>query len=227
MGYGFNLKNKEILDSMRSPEVYNFNMAMNYALLSNDPSVIRRFFQVDIGRYAKDTWLQMERNNLFLGSYVPGQAFCYFGLIPMIVQGKVNLVASNGFICKSDNKAIDDALNKAVEKANIQQKFVDGAYWESGIGDVLYRVSYNPEISEEPIIDVIAPAHFEVNYSRGKIKSFVIKEVSDIDPSYELHEIHYKTDSGFVGITYRFVKDGKYVAKVSGLAKSFIINCET
>lgn len=209
--YNFNLKNKELIDDIRSPAVYEYNMAQNLALLSNDTSVIRRFYQVQVPKYFKDVWLAQEATDKFLAQYIPGQAFAYFGIIPMIVQAKVNLVASNGFICKSDDEEIDAILNKLKDEAELQKKFCDGVYWESGIGDVAYRISYCPEISGKPIIDVIEPQHLEVNYRRGQIKSFVIKEASQEDPSYELREIHYKDEEGFVNIAYRFAVDGKYV----------------
>lgn len=211
--YNFDLKNKEIIDNIRSPAVYAYNMAQNLALLSNDASVIRRFYQVEIPKYFKDTWLTQEAENKFLGHYTPGQAFAYFGIVPMIVNAKVNLVASNGFKCESDDEEIDEVLNELIDEAELLKKFCDGVYWESGIGDVAYRVSYCPEICDKPIIDIIEPQHLEVNYKRGKIKSFVVKEVSKDDPTYELREIHCKNEEGYVCIDYRFAKDGKYVPK--------------
>lgn len=214
--YIFNLEDKEIIDQIRSPNVYNFNMAMNLALLSNDISVIRRFFQVGVARYFKDQWLTQEVANTFMGHYEPGQAYAYFGIIPMIVQGKVNLIASNGFECKSDDKDLEKKLNRVKELAELEKKFVEGAYWESGIGDFAYRISYDPELSELPIIDVIEPQHLEVNYSHGRIKSFVVKEVSSEDPSYELCEIHHKNQNGYAVIDYRFRKDGRYVPTNDG-----------
>ena len=209
--YVFNLKNKELIDTIRSPAVYEFNLAQNLALLSNDTSVVRRFYQVEIPKYFKDVWLSMEGRDLFMGQYIPGQAFCYFGLIPMIVQGKVNLVASNGFVCDSNDKELDDILNKIKETAKLEEMFVKGVYWESGIGDFAYRVSYQPELSSLPIIDLIEPQHLEVNWQRGIIKSFVIKEVADKDPNYELREIHYKNKEGYACIEYRFFANGEYV----------------
>lgn len=210
--YNFNLKNKELINNMRSPWVYEYNMAQNLALLSNDESVIRRFYQVEIPKYFKDTWLTMEATNKFLGQYIPGQAFAYFGIIPMIVNAKVNLVASNGFNCESDDKEIDGILNELKEEAGLEKLFSEGVYWESGIGDFAYRISYCPKLSDKPIIDIIEPQHLEVNYERRCIKSFVIKEVSKEDPSYEIREIHYKNEEGYVCITHRYAIDGEYVA---------------
>ena len=160
--YGFNLKNKELINALRAPWVYEYNLAQNLALLSNDESVIRRFYQVEIKRYFKDAWLTMEATNKFMAQYIPGQAFAYFGIVPMIVNAKVNLVASNGFNCESDDKEIDEVLNDLKDEAGLDALFSEGVYWESGIGDFAYRVSYCPKLSDKPIIDIIEPQHLEV-----------------------------------------------------------------
>lgn len=209
--YSFKLKNREIIDNIRSPYIYQFNLARNMALLSNDPAVIRYFYQIDAPKFMKDQWLQMETADKFLAQYRPGQAFAYFGLCPMIVQAKVNLLASTGFECQSDDKEIDAVLNKWKDQAKLEQKFAEGVYWESGIGDFAYRLSYNPKVSDEPIITVIEPQHLEINYSGGQIKSYIIKEVSSEDSNYELHEIWYKNTDGEVVVEYRFYYDEKYV----------------
>ena len=209
--YNFNLKNKELVDSIRSQKVYEYNLAQHLALLSNDESVIRRFFQVEQPKYFADTWIALEGKDMFMVHYEPGQAFTYFGIIPMIVQGKVNLVASAGFKCESDDKEIDDVLNKVKDDAKLQEKFVEGVYWESGIGDFLYRLAVDKSLSDKPIIDIIQPQMFEINYSHGIVKSYVIKEVSKEDPSYELREIHYKNQAGYVCIDNRYTINGKYI----------------
>lgn len=210
--FNFDLTYKELIDKIRDPIIYQFNLAENMALLSNDPSVIRRFYTEAIGRYQKDAWIAASHEQMFLANYIPGQAFCYFGIIPMIVQGKVNLLSSNGFECSSESKEIDAVLNKFKDDAEIERKFANGVYLESGLGDFAYRLSYDPTISDKPIIDIIEPQFLEINYSRGAVKSYVIKEINPDDPRYELHEIHYKNDKGYVCISYRYKFDGKYVS---------------
>lgn len=210
--YNYNLKNTEILDNIRSPWIYEFNMAKHLALLSNDSAVVRYFYQIDAPKLCKDQWIRMQVTDKFMGTYIPGQAFVYFGLCPMIVQGKVNLLASNGFNSSSGDKEIDDKLDEFIKDADLFHKFAEGVYLESGLGDFLYRLSYNPRISDKPIIDVIEPQHFEVNYHCGKIKSFVIKVASAEDRNCELREIYYKNEHNQVCLAYRFFYDGKYVA---------------
>ena len=210
--YGFKLKNRNVIDNIRSPKIYEFNLARNMALLSNDPAVIRYFYRIEAPKYQTDAVLSLEFKDRFMAQYIDGQAFAYFGLCPMIVQGKVNLISSNGFVCESENKQIDEVLNRCKEEAKLQDLFERGAYLESGLGDFLYRVSYNPSVSEKPLIDVIEPQNFEVNYRNGRILSYVLKRVSEDDENYEIREIYHKAEDGGIYLTYRFYYDGKYVA---------------
>lgn len=209
--YNFNLKNKSVLDGIRSPNIYRFNLARNMALLSNDPAVIRYFYQVEAPKLMADQWLQFEVKDKFMAQHIDGQAFSYFGICPMIVQGKVGLVASGGFECASNDKHIDDVLNNFKKEANLQKLFAGGVYLESGLGDLLFRLSYNPTTSNRPIINLIEPQMFEVNYKDGEIISYVIKAVNDEDNDYEIREIFYKNEQGKVCVIYRFYYDQRYV----------------
>ena len=114
--YNFDLRRKAVIDSIRSPSVYRYNLAQNLAFLSDDPSVIRRFFQVEVPQYFADTWLTMEADNMFMRYYQRGQAFAYFGIVPMIVNAKVNLVASNGFKCESDDEEVDGIRSRTRQR---------------------------------------------------------------------------------------------------------------
>ena len=95
--YKFNMKNKPVLDDTRSALIYQFNLAQNMALLSNDPVVIRNFYREGVAKLLQDKWISANVKDKFMAQSIDGQAFVYFGICPMIVQGKVNLVASNGF----------------------------------------------------------------------------------------------------------------------------------
>jgi len=211
--YKFNLKNKGSIDQLRSPYIYEFNLARNLALLSDDPAIIRYFYQVEASKLCRDQWITMQIQDRFLGQYRKGQAFAYFGICPMIVRGKVGLVASGGFDCGGSGvKEIDEALNVLKDEADLQDLFSDGVYWESGIGDFAYRLSYAPDIGNKPLIDLVEPQNLEINYDRGQVVSFVVKEAADDDPDYQLHEIHYLNQDGYLCISYRFFIKDAYVA---------------
>jgi hypothetical protein len=158
-----------------------------------------------------------------MAQYIDGQAFSYFGIVPMIVHGKVGLVASNGFDCSSNNKQIDDVLNKLKKEANLNGMFANGVYLESGLGDCLYRLSYNPNVSNKPLINLIEPQMFEVNYRDGEIISYVIKSLHEEDDKYEIREIFHKNENGFVCVTYRFYYDDRWVDPSD---KSLMKQCE-
>jgi len=181
------------------------------ALLSNDPKVIRHFWRVDSRQFINDTWMAVELSDTFLGKYIHGQAFAYFGLLPMIVNGVQNLMASSGFVCESGDSEIDEKLNQCIVKNNLQELFSQGVYYESGMGDFAYRLSYNSSVSNRPLIDIIEPQHLQIIYHRKKIKTIVIKEVSDDEQGLELHEVYSKNKAGFVVVEYFVYKDGRYV----------------
>lgn len=211
--YRYDFKNKNVLGNVRSPKLWQFNLAMNMALLSNDAKAVRNFWRTDSRQFVSDTWMAAELNDKFLGKYLPGQAFVYFGLCPMIVNGIQNLIASAGFVCESGDKEIDAKLNACIAKNRLQELFSEGVYYESGLGDFAYRVSYAPEVSDRPLIDVIEPQHLELVYRRGRIKTVIIKEASDEEEGLELHEVYGKNADGFVTVEHFIYKDGRYVCK--------------
>jgi len=211
--YKYNLgKNKKLLNEIRSPKIYEYNLAKNMALLSDDPAVIRQFFQVEQQEYFGDLWIVMQAESEFLSVYRAGQAWCYFGLIPMIVRAKVQLVASGGFTISTGVPQIDQYLDELKERIDLQKLFRDGVYFESGLGDFAYRISYDPCTRNHPLIDIVEPQNLEIHYNRGQVVSFVVKEASEKDPDYQLHEIHYLNEQGYNCIGYRYWYKNYYVA---------------
>lgn len=215
--YKYNFKNKNILSNIRSPKIYQFNLALHMALLSNDAKVVRFFYRTDSRQFITDTYMAADIQDKFLGKYIPGQAFTYFGLCPMIVTGIQNLIASAGFVCESGDKAIDSKLNQCIVKNNLQKQFSSGVYYESGLGDFAYRVSYNRNLSPRPIIDIIEPQHLELIYKRGILKTIVVKEANDEEQGLEIHEVYSKNNDGYVVVEHFVYKDGNIVSKRDNL----------
>ena len=76
--YKFNLKNKGSLDQLRSPYIYEFNLARNLALLSDDPAVaaqkILSATTDNIGKITFDLFNQPGISNLLqIESLLTGQ----------------------------------------------------------------------------------------------------------------------------------------------------------
>jgi len=209
--FNFEFKYKNVLGNIRSPKVWQFRLAQNMAFLSNDSAVVRHFWRVDCSQFMTDAFLSIDRADMFLAHHTPDQAFCYFGLIPMIVTGVQNLMASAGFVCESGDKEVDDKLNKCIADNKLQELFSQGVYYESGLGDFAYRISYDPSVDPKPLIDIIEPQHIRLVYYRKRIKTIVIKEPSDMDDGLELHEVYSKNKDGYVVVEHFIYKDNNYV----------------
>lgn len=232
MALNFDLKQRDAIEDAHQIEVYRFNLAKNYALLSGDSSVVRRFYREKAGTLnCGDVYKHAEIDRSFFFRSRPKNAFVYAGLIPWIAESMVRLVASAGFVVNSPlqgNDDFDKALQKdmnnyakqACKQTKLQDCFESGVYLETGIGDLLFRISYDDEISNKPILDIIEPHNFEVEWKRGHIRSFVIKERSDevkdgkrsSKLDVEMRETYTKKD-GKVKVQYSFHCGGHKITK--------------
>lgn len=233
MGYNFDLRKRDYLDKMHGLDVYRFNLALHHALLSNDSAVVRKFFQKDAaGLGCNDIWEWQEIGRSFFHNARPENAFVYAGLAPWIVESIVRLVASSGFqinsvldaegeFAQAKKQDMDTYIKRVVEEdIELQDKFERGVFLESGLGDVLFRISYDKDLSDKPIIDIIEPQFFEVKTRRGKVQEIKIKESSDeitlgktqYKQTIEINEIYTKKN-GKVNIDYKFFQNGREITK--------------
>lgn len=232
MALNFDLKQRDAIENTHQVEVYRFNLAKNYALLSGDSAVVRRFYRQNAGTLnCGDVYKHFEIDRSFFYRSKSKNAFVYAGLIPWIAESMVRLVASAGFVVNSPlqgnddfdkalKKDMDDYAKQACKQTKLQDCFESGVYLETGLGDVLFRISYDSEISSKPILDIIEPHNFEVKWKRGHILSFVIKERSDevkdgnrsSKLDVEMRETYTKKD-GKVKVQYSFHSGGHKIAK--------------
>lgn len=232
MALNFDLGRRDAIEDTHQVEVYRFNLAKNYALLSGDSSVVRRFYREKAGTLnCGDIYKHAEIDRSFFFRARPKNAFVYAGLIPWIVESMVRLIASAGFVVNSPlqgndefDKAVQKDMNNYVKAAckqtELQKNFESGVYFETGLGDVLFRISYDSEISSKPILDIIEPHNFEIEWRRGHIRSVLIKERSDeikddkrssrLD--IEMHET-YTRKNGKVKVEYSFHNNGHKITK--------------
>lgn len=233
MALNFDLKHRDVIDETHQLEVYRFNLAKNYALLSGDSAVVRRFYREKASSLqCGDIYKHAEISRSFFYNARPTNAFVYAGLIPWIVESMVRLVASPGFVVNSPlqggeqfDAALQKDMNNYVQKESkqikLQDLFEQGVFWETGIGDLLFRISYDSEISDKPIIDVIEAPGFEIEWKRGHIRTITIKErtneITDGEQKtkidVEMHETYSKTKDGKVKVTYSFHVNNHKIAQ--------------
>lgn len=233
MALGFDLQKREYIDKMHGLDVYRFNLALHHALLSNDSAVVRRFYQQDaVAIGCRDIWKWQEIERTFFHNARINNAFVYAGLTPWIVESIVRLVASSGFqintvlnedgeFAQAKKRDMDAYIKQVVEEdIELQDKFERGVYLESGLGDLLFRISYDKDLLDKPIIDIIEPQYFEVKTKRGKIQEIKIKESSEeiaigkgqSKQTIQINEIYSKKD-GKVNIDYKFYTNGREITK--------------
>ena len=231
MALDFDLSKRDIIDKTHGVDVYRYNLAENYALLSGDSAVVRRFYQLEAAKLgANDIFKWHEHSRSFFFNAREKNAFVYAGLTPWVVESIVRLVAASGFkvTCKlteteegefaeAYTKDTNTYLQSVVDKLEMQNKYERGVYLESGLGDFAYRLSYDPDVSNDPILDVIEPQYINVKYKRGKIKKIIIKETTDdldfsetkLKQTVEVHEIYTK-EKGKILLEYKFyIKDAE------------------
>lgn len=228
----FDLSNRKSIDDISHKDIYRMNLARNMALLTGDSAVIRRFYRQGAESVAgKDIFASQEIRRSFFANQLQTNAFVYSGLIPWAVESIVRLVASSGFTVNSlpnDNdeasQDLRDYINYTIDKIDLKSKFARGVYLESGLGDFAYRISYDENISNDPILEIIEPQYIDVEYYRGILKKITIKDTSDVEvvnkkayDTIELREIYSKkiNESGkrYVEINYEFWKKNKKISE--------------
>lgn len=129
---------------------------------------------------------------------------------------------------------LDEYAEYISDSIKLQSLFERGVYLEAGLGDLLYRISYDSEISDSPIVDIVEPQNFEIKYKRGHISEIVIKDSSDEVGSnetsikskriIEMHETYSKDlsnkDRPNIKIAYSFWTNRKEIQKGNPLYES-------
>ena len=152
--YGFNLKHKEKLAELHKVDDFAFNLAVSRALLTGEGAVVKRFFQRIASQLTEDTYTMQEVSQSFFSRAKPTNAFVYYGLTKMIVDGIVRLVTSGGYSVTGSEKG---RLEEILKDNNFSEIWAKAEAFQSGLGDLVFKWSNDPDISEYPILELIAP----------------------------------------------------------------------
>lgn len=215
MRYGFNLKHKELIDTIESQELYQYNLLKNKALITGDGNVVRYFFQkaastIVGGGLAE--YIMAGVHRMFIYNTRKKNAFVFYGVTKMLNRAMIRLVTTGYFTLEG---AHTDRLSPILDNNNFPKLWQDAIRQESGIGDVLLRVVKDNEIADYPIIEVIEAENYELITKRGHIIGYLMKSRIELEKNhYEMHEI-YQKDDGVVCIEYKFwdVKANGYLER--------------
>jgi len=213
MRYGFNLKHEEFIKEINSNHLYTYNLVKNKSLITGDGNIVRYFYQKvapTIVSGGISTYISQELKQSFLAHNSFKNAFVFYGITEMVNRGITRLITSSGIEVDGKYKS---RIDNIFDKNNFIKQFSKAVSQVSGIGDVLLRIVYDPEIdAKTPIIEVIEAQNYELLIKRGFIVGYILKTRNEISgESYEMHEIVRKI-KGVVTFEYKvYDKDAKEI----------------
>ena len=133
----------------------------------------------------------------------------HMGIPQLISEKMVDLIVGNGYEIKvegEDEETIQEDLDKALKDNKFKQLLAHSIETESWSGGVSWKLSFNPNISEYPIIEAWQPEDYACRVVCGRIVEdiFYVYYAQGND-TYRLSEI-YGVDDGNSYIDYKLDK---------------------
>lgn len=175
-----------------------FNTAKYRALLSNDPTVIKRWFRHEAATFFADVYKIADIQRSFYcgdGEEVVENAEEFFGIIPMICESVAKLVCGGGYdFDQTIPPEIKSRLTKILDDNEFDTQILKASLIETlGLGDAAWHVQFDPEVSNLPIIELVPPERLAIKRKGNRIVEYTVKQQVVIDNEaqpYELHTIY-------------------------------------
>ena len=204
--YGFNLKNKSLIDGIESQSRFELNLYKNKVLLTGDANVVEKFYKKDYAKFiatTQDSEYEMSNHTgTFWYNVGPKNARVLFGIVKMINDAFVRLVTSGGVDIKVLDGEEEDAENTERLNDILEFNSFTDRQWgkaesmQSGLGYTVFKWSIDTMIDDKPILEVVPSEMIEILSKRDFITGYKfkkLKQVNDID--YEIQEIYMKEDN--------------------------------
>lgn len=208
--YNFDLRHQDNVNEMFSNQYYQYNLIKNKALLTGDANVVRHFYRKVAVNFGFNEYIMQEIYQSFFYREKTKNAYVFYGIVKMINDGIVRLITSGGIknitVQKNNTEDIENTkrLKKILEINEHDDYFELGESIQSGLGDLVYRIVYDPEIQQEPLLELFDPAEYEIIMKRGRFQGVLFKRREQIeDTPIEYHEVYEKTLDG-TKITHKF-----------------------
>lgn len=135
------------------------------------------------------------------------------GIPKLIANTKARVLLSGGIeavVKKGEEKETDKEntarLYEILDDNDWKKRIAEAKKIKTWAGSVAFKMIYDKELTEYPIIEVYSPFNFKVNKEKGRVISIVfVEKIEDEDGSkYELHE-----EYGYGYIDYMLYKETK------------------
>jgi A118 family predicted phage portal protein len=152
---------------------------------------------------------QSESLNYFWTNDEQDNRKLHMGIPQLISEKMVDLIVGNGYEIKVEGKneqEIQEELDMALKDNKFKQLLAQSIETESWSGGVSWKLSYNPNISEYPIIEAWQPEDYACRVVCGRIvEDIFYVYYSQGNDTYRLSEI-YGVDDGNSYIDYKLDK---------------------
>jgi hypothetical protein len=214
--YGFNMKNKPMIDMIEANERFELNLYRNKVLLTGDAAVVEKFYKVDYGKMYQGTsgeqYDMSSHTGTFWYNVGPKNARVLFGITKMINDAFVRLITSGGvdFKVYKDEENEDEDATKRLDDILTYNNFYDNKWgkaesMQSGLGYTAFKWSIDTEDFDKPIVEVVSSENIEVITKRDFIIGYKFKKYRVVnDKSYEVQEIYRKENNKPI-IEYRVI----------------------
>jgi hypothetical protein len=131
------------------------------------------------------------------------------GIPALISKTMVSLIAAPGINYEvEDNEEATQRLWEILQDNNFEDKLLpDLVLYESYGGFAGLKISQDDDITEFPIIEVVAPENLEVLIDRGRVQGYVFKTRAKAgSDDIEIHEIYRKKGRNATEINYKKYK---------------------
>lgn len=196
--YKVNLDYQKMIDEIEGNDRFEINVLTNKVLLTGDAAVVERFYKEEYAKF-RGKYDKKRVSNYFWHNVGPRNARVFFGIVKMINDTMVKLVTNGGLVAKVMNgkeEAVEESkrLNMILEKNDFEaSKWGLCESFQSGYGYGSFKISYDKDIVDVPIIEVLKPEITEVVTRRGFKTGYIFKErVTVGSTEYEVREIYYK-----------------------------------
>lgn len=186
------------------PGTEKFKMLEYQAFYNGEEEDIALFYNSGAVGSAYPSGLQLHRK-LFWNNIAYTHSLVHSGLPRNISHTMARLLFHNGIEIGGETPQ----LRAILDDNNFHKLSEEGAIIESWGGKFAFKISYDPDISEFPIIEVVSPLHFEVVKKRGRLVEIkFFEEIQHKGNDYKFFEIYGK---GYIRYElYRLGSRGNY-----------------
>lgn len=184
----------------------SFNMTNDYSRDIIEYFVWSKGCERELIKFYSETSNESE-NNYFYKNIKSDDKVTHSGLPKLISSTMARLIFSGGVEITIDDKKDQETLDGIIKENKMMLQHPDSAFKNSWGGKVSYKISFDDDVTELPIVEIVGATHFKPFYKRGRLFEIVYNTYYKKDKKeFRLDEIYGK---GFIDYKLYEIKGNK------------------